>query len=108
MNHARRKIVTVKLDVANVREIEIPSDSRIFSVVPADPNPILVMACPDDSATVKRFVWMIPEGMEFPATVQESQYLGALPGIGGVQAMLVFVEEQDVAIIRSQHRRLRY
>lgn len=108
-----RKMRVLDLQFTTMSEVAIPADSIIFAVLPVSdkhdlPYVKLVMASPDGASDVKRYVhMMVPDGTELTQEAQEYQYVGCvIVGDGTVAA--VFVESQAAAVIRSQHRKLKF
>ena len=108
---SKKKLVTIPVEYASVREVEIVADSIIFGVEAVDGGVVLAVGSPDGGGTpVKRKIWMVATGLDITVEAQNGEFVNTviLPQqIEGKPARVlhaIFVENQDQAITRWQHR----
>lgn len=112
--HTKRKLTVVLLSFAQIQEAEIPADSLIYDILNEESEGLegatvrgdqiaIVLAAPEGSQTVKRNVWMSLVGDDVSTSAQAGKYIGAVNW--GDRILAVWLEGQEEALIRAQHRR---
>jgi hypothetical protein len=107
---SKKKIVVIPVELAPVREVEILADSTIYGVQAVSGGFVLAVGSPEGSPPVKRKIWMIGTGMEVSVEAQNNDFIGTAISestIEGKEVKIlyaVFVEKQEDALTRWQHR----
>jgi hypothetical protein len=102
--------VTILVEYASVREVEILADSVIYGVEAVEGGVALAVGSPEGGTPVKRKIWMVATGLDITIEAQNGEFVNTIVlsqqlGDKTVRVLhAVFVENQEQAITRWQHR----
>lgn len=109
--HIKRNLALLNLTYVPKAEVEIPADSLLLGIGKGHPLD-LILACPEGAQPVKRTVWIVALGEEIPPSAQAailSGFVGVtsveVQGYAFARTAVVIIENQEEAVVRSQHRR---
>lgn len=117
VNTSKRRISTSLVPLVLVSEIDVPADAVVYGIEPVKDAILLVLGIPEGTSSVKRKIWMVPDGQTATVDAQQGDFLGVAvvesspKGLTGPQGSVsfrrihaVWLETEEQSLTRHQHR----